>query len=172
MSFGGIPLLYYGDEIGTLNNYDFSNHESRRHDSRWIHRPYMDWERAELRDDYGTLEQRIYDGLKKLIAIRKHVSVFADFNNREHIDLDNEHIFAFVRDDPNGTAPAVAVVANFDVEAHAIPAKLISQRLPFHHQERLMDLCTGEAPEIRENAFVVPPFRCYWLTDDQAPLTA
>jgi len=171
MAFGGIPLLYYGDEIGTLNNYDFENHESRRHDSRWIHRPYMDWQRAELRHTYGTVEQRIYDGIRKLIAIRKHVSVFADLNNREHLDLDNEHVFSFARYDPNGTAPPIVVVANFDIAAHAIPLSVLAGKTPFRHGH-LMDLCTGEAPESRDDALVISPLRCYWLTDAQAPLTA
>ena len=39
MSFGGIPLIYYGDELGTLNNEDFLKDAEKARDSRWIHRP-------------------------------------------------------------------------------------------------------------------------------------
>ena len=28
MSFGGIPLLYYGDELGVLNDYSYLGDES------------------------------------------------------------------------------------------------------------------------------------------------
>jgi amylosucrase len=35
-SFGGIPLLYYGDEIGTLNDDTFLEDETKAGDNRWI----------------------------------------------------------------------------------------------------------------------------------------
>ena len=46
-SFGGIPLIYYGDEIGTLNDYSYMGHLSKANDSRWAHRPNIDWQKAE-----------------------------------------------------------------------------------------------------------------------------
>jgi amylosucrase len=168
MSFGGIPLLYYGDEIGTLNNYEFEEDESKGNDTRWLHRPRMDWERAKLRREHGTVEQRIFEGLKKLISVRKHVSVFADQNNRQQLDPDNDHILAFVRDDPRGTAPAVVVVANFDVEPQAFGNDELLRRVPMLG-EPLVDLCTGETPDFDGEQLIVPPGRCYWLTDAQAP---
>jgi amylosucrase len=64
MSFGGIPLLYYGDELGTLNDMSFLNDEHKSHDSRWSHRSYIDWERAERRHQPGTIEERIFTALK------------------------------------------------------------------------------------------------------------
>ncbi len=70
MSFGGIPLLYYGDELGTLNNNDFVDDATKAADNRWLHRPQYDWLRAELRHERGSVEQRIFDGLKHLIAVK------------------------------------------------------------------------------------------------------
>jgi amylosucrase len=171
LSFGGIALLYYGDELGTLNDYSFEHDASRSNDSRWLHRPRIDWNRAERRHEPGTVEQRIFGGLKKLIAVRKHIAVFADHNNRELLDLGNDHIFAFVRDDPKGTAPSVIVIANFNVEPQELPTNTLLRRAPFRH-ERTVDLCTGETPDFNEERLVIPPFRCYWLTDEQARLTA
>ncbi|MCU7946403.1 MAG: alpha-amylase, partial [Candidatus Thiodiazotropha sp. (ex Cardiolucina cf. quadrata)] len=77
-SFGGIPLLYYGDEIGTLNNYGYMQDNNKAGDNRWMHRPNMDWEKAERRHQHGTPEQQIFDGLKKMIAVRKGIPAFAD----------------------------------------------------------------------------------------------
>ena len=31
MSFGGIPLLYYGDEIGMLNDFSYMDDEAKAH---------------------------------------------------------------------------------------------------------------------------------------------
>jgi len=97
MSYGGIPLLYYGDEIGTLNELTYLDDESKVGDTRWLHRPRIDWERAERRHKRSSLEQRIFDGIKKMIAVRKTVPAFADFNNRELLGVDNPHLFAFLR---------------------------------------------------------------------------
>ncbi len=38
-SFGGIPLVYMGDEIALLNDYGYADDPDLAHDSRWLHRP-------------------------------------------------------------------------------------------------------------------------------------
>lgn len=40
MAFTGIPLIYAGDEIATLNDYSFLKDKNKKEDSRWINRPY------------------------------------------------------------------------------------------------------------------------------------
>lgn len=45
--FGGIPLLYMGDEIGLLNDASYLNDPEKAEDSRWIHRPAMKWAAAD-----------------------------------------------------------------------------------------------------------------------------
>ena len=45
-SFGGMPLLYMGDEVGLLNDYDFTKIPEHKHDNRWLHRPVMDWKKV------------------------------------------------------------------------------------------------------------------------------
>ena len=39
LTIGGIPLIYLGDEIGTLNQYSYKNDPAKADDSRWVHRP-------------------------------------------------------------------------------------------------------------------------------------
>ncbi|MBF0470917.1 MAG: alpha-amylase family protein, partial [Gammaproteobacteria bacterium] len=81
LSFGGIPLFYYGDEIGTLNDCSFMSDEAKAGDNRWMHRPRIDWEKAEKRHHHGSVEARIFSGLQRLIGVRKTTPAFADFNN-------------------------------------------------------------------------------------------
>lgn len=118
MSYGGITLLYYSDELATLNDYSYENEPEKAPDNRWVHRPKIDWERAEQRHIDGTKEQRIFSGLQELIALRKRTEVFADFNNRELLGNDNQHLFSFARYDPEGKLAPVVVVANFDEQDH------------------------------------------------------
>jgi amylosucrase len=163
-SFGGIPLLYYGDEIGTLNDCSFLQDENKAGDNRWMHRPRIDWDRAELRHQHGSIENRIFEGLKKLIAVRKTIPAFADFNNRELLSVDNPHLFVFIRSHPQKPGEKVLVVANFDSRSqHLHLANLGNRGLFQYGQPR--DLASGESPAVFENSLVVPPFRFYWLTD-------
>jgi amylosucrase len=165
-SFGGIPLLYYGDEIGTLNDCDYLEDESKSGDNRWVHRPHIDWEKAERRHEQGSVEQRIFDGMKKMIAVRKTVRAFADFNNRELIELKNPHLFAFWRTNPFAAGSHVLVVANFDDAPQYLDLSSLGNRGLFQIGG-LMDLYSGESPALFKDQLVVPPFQFYWLTDER-----
>jgi amylosucrase len=77
--FGGIPLLYMGDEIGLLNDETYLKDAAKADDSRWANRPPMKWtaaERAatELEPDAGLAtytERAIRVGIQKLISVRQ-----------------------------------------------------------------------------------------------------
>jgi len=166
VSFGGIPLLYYGDEIGTLNDCTFLQDESKAGDSRWMHRPRIDWETAELRHSHGTVQQRIYDGLKRMIAVRKSVHAFADFNNRELIDVGDPHLFVFMRTNPTMGSDTVLVVVNFDATPSYLDLADLGNRGMFRFAQP-KDLLTGESPALFNGRLVIPPFHVYWLTDQR-----
>jgi amylosucrase len=164
MSFGGLPLLYYGDEIGTLNDCTFLEDENKAHDNRWMHRPRIDWRQAELRHQRGTPQQKIFDGLKKMIAVRKSIAAFADFNNRELLDTGNEHLFVFMRSNPQQFNDRVLVVGNFDHSPQSLTLSDLGNRGLFEHG-RLHDLYSGESPQIFKDKLVIPACSFYWLSD-------
>ena len=163
MSFGGIPLLYYGDELAMLNDYSYLDDEQKSPDSRWIHRPKYNWEQAEQRHNRGSTEQRIFDNLKKMIALRKETKAFADFNNRELLELTNEACFAFVRYDYHNPGDKVVVIANFSPEPQHLTLDELdyAARIDTHN---LVDLWTGKSPITISNHLVLSGFQFYWLT--------
>jgi amylosucrase len=162
MSFGGIPLLYYGDELGTVNNYDYSSDPAKAHDNRWLHRPTYDWQRAELRHQRGSVEQRIFDGLKQLIAVRKSLPALADFNNRELIDVGNPHLFVFARSNSVSSLESVLVVANFNDHPEQFDLNDLRNRGRFTVGE-LRDAVSGVSPEQFNEQLVIPANGFYWL---------
>jgi len=164
MSFGGIPLLYYGDEIGTVNDRTFLEDENKAHDNRWMHRPRIDWDRAERRYQHGSVEQRIFDGLQKMVAVRKSTPAFADYNNRELLETGNPHLFVFMRSNPLMQNDNVLVVGNFDSSPQSLTLSDLSNRGYFEYGQ-LNDLYSGESPTLFKDQLVVPPYRFYWLTD-------
>lgn len=94
---GGIPMLFYGDETGHINDYTYLNDPGKSYDNRWMHRPLIDWEKNERVNEPGTVEQKVFSGTQKLIQLRKQLDAFADYNNLQWISPHNVHIAAFIR---------------------------------------------------------------------------
>jgi amylosucrase len=162
MAFGGIPLLYYGDAIGALNDDSYRNDPHKQGDSRWVHRPEIDWEAADRRNSPGTVEYEIFSELKRMIAVRKEIHVFADFNNRELLEVDNPHLFVFTRYLAEKPGERVLVVANFSEDPQHL--NLDELDLWGNRFRPLVDLYKGESPDIFKNSLVIPGFGFYWLS--------
>jgi amylosucrase len=94
---GGLPMLYYGDEIGYTNDYSYQNDPGKSYDNRWMHRPIIDWDKVANTKIEGTLENRIFSGIKKLLNIRKQMPLFGDLSNINWLSPHNIHIAGFVR---------------------------------------------------------------------------
>ena len=162
LSFGGIPLLYYGDGIGMLNSVEYLADPAKRDDSRWAHRSSFDWDKAERRHQAGSVEQRIFGGLQKMIALRKRLAAFADFDNRQLIQIDNHNLLVFLRNDVQAPQQRVLVVANFNVEMQVLPLAVLQAQ---GFQVPPQDLCSGQRIKLTEAGLVVPALGCYWLAD-------
>ncbi|PPD11440.1 alpha-amylase family protein [Methylophilus sp.] len=163
MSFGGIPLIYYGDAVGTLNNDSYLQDENKMHDNRWVHRPTLDWEVMALRNQPGTIQQRLFSQIKQLIAIRKEISAFADLNNRELITLENPHLFAFHRFVQTGMHSKVVVVANFDTSPQSVPLQSFRQKGLFKGAV-LTELYSGQQIIPESDFLTIPKLTAYWLS--------
>jgi hypothetical protein len=109
MTVGGIPLIYLGDEIGTLNDYGYLNNPAHARDSRWVHRPRADWDKYAKRTQSDSIEARVYQGFQKLIRLRKKRRVFSG-GELQVIATGNDHVLAFMR--TSGKEHAV-IFANF-----------------------------------------------------------
>ena len=163
LSFGGIPLLYNGDALGVTNDYGYQSDDHKSNDNRWIHRPKIDWGKAELRKKQGTVEYTIFNALKKMIAVRKETSAFADFNNRELVDVHNEHLLCYLRFNHERPSERVLVVANFDADPQYLDLNDV-RGLGIHSHAQFIDLYRGSKPAQFDSRIVVPGYHFYWLT--------
>ncbi|OYY73773.1 MAG: alpha-amylase [Gammaproteobacteria bacterium 28-57-27] len=164
LSFGGIPLLYYGDAIGTLNSLEYLAEPSKAADNRWMNRSHFNWVRAEKRHQIGTVEQRIFSPLKKMIALRKEISAFADFDNRQLLSVDVPNLLVFSRTDPQNSRNRVLVIGNFSDAAQTLPVEALRAH-GFLLMDAMRDLCTGERFTVENDVFTLPALSCHWLTD-------
>jgi amylosucrase len=123
LTIGGIPLIYLGDEIGTLNDYTYRDDPAHERDSRWVHRSRADWENYKKRNDVNTIEGRVFQGLKQLIDLRKQHEVFAG-GELEIIQTENEHVLGFTRIHADKRA---IILANFSEVAQNIRPRILEQ---------------------------------------------
>ena len=97
----------------------------------------------ELRKDPETIEGRVYQGLKSLIALRKSEPVFSG-HATEIIDCNNPHVFGFLR---THLAERVLVLANFSENMQKIPANLLRM---YDLGYDFIDLLSGQETGIQD----------------------
>jgi amylosucrase len=109
LSLGGLPLLYLGDELGTLNDYAYAKNPQHAADSRWVHRVAMNWQAADARNQADSTTHSIFQRLLHLVRVRQNQPAFGA-GELEVVSLSSPHILGYVRQNPAGR---VLVLANF-----------------------------------------------------------
>lgn len=94
---GGIPMLFYGDEMGYTNDYSYLKEPGKSYDNRWMHRPLINWKKAERLHDPASVESRIFSGTQRLISIRHQLPALADRKNIQWISAHNKHVTGYLR---------------------------------------------------------------------------
>src|SRR5512133_460479 len=121
MTAGGIPLLYLGDVVATLNDYSYRDDPSKARDSRWVHRPRADWKRYARRHDPKTIEGRVYQGIQDLVTFRKETQIFTG-GQIETAWTENDHVLGYIRTYMGNRA---LIFANFSEHEQMIPARVL-----------------------------------------------
>lgn len=96
-TYGGIPLVYMGDELALVNDHSYLDDPARAGDNRWLHRPTMDWSVAERRNQPGTVESRVFRSLAAVLHDRASLTRLHGSATTEVLDVDDPGVLAFVR---------------------------------------------------------------------------
>ena len=96
---GGMPMLFYGDELGYTNDYSYLDDPGKSYDNRWMHRPVMHEGKGKHMMEKGSVEERIFSGTQRLLQIRKKLPVLADLSNLTWLNPHNIHVASFIRSD-------------------------------------------------------------------------
>ncbi len=159
LSIGGIPLLYLGDEVGLLNNYQYAAEPSKASDSRWVHRPRIDWDIMAKRHDPSTIEGRIHGRIRRLLDVRKETLAFGG-NQTDVLNLGNEHVFCYVR---NNEGERAVVLANFTEEGQTIS---VNELRLYGLSYRFTDLVSERTITLNsdgQGSFWLEPYQLLWL---------
>lgn len=156
MTVGGIPLIYLGDEIGTLNDNSYQQDVDKIGDSRWLHRGRFDWEKAERRNEAETVEERVYEGILKLVRMRQQTRAF-DRAETEFVETGNPHVLGYFR---NSADSSVLVLASFSERRQSLEGRQL--RL-LGLRKTVIDIMSGQTVTATQE-LIVEPYQMLVLT--------
>ncbi|NIZ90084.1 amylosucrase [Kineococcus rubinsiae] len=102
LAWGGIPVLWMGDELGQSGDPGWAGEEGHEADNRWVHRPWLDDAELAAAADPATVPGRVLAGLRHLVRVRAglphlHASVAA-----EVLEVSDPGVLAVLRRHPVG----------------------------------------------------------------------
>ncbi len=158
--WGGVPVIWSGDELGQANDPDWADEDGHADDNRWAHRPRLDWARAGDRASATTVAGRAFSGLAHLAQVRASLVHLHASVPSEILHQDDAGVLATIRRHPVGP-----LVGLYNVTAHWRPIHLSLLRAhgisaPF---EAISGTPVLAAPD---DTFVLPPYAAWWVIDE------
>ena len=160
----GIPLVYAGDELGMLNDYSYLKNPDLAEDSRWLNRPFHDWDTVATLDQEQLPSSRIFNQLREMIALRKSLAVFADTSNTQYHNSGNDHLFIMER----SGRPGVLCIANFDLSRQVVNAGWL-ERIGYLKNGKYRDLLGDRSGAVRSGLLEMEPLGLLWLEQFERP---
>jgi amylosucrase len=156
--FGGIPLLYMGDELALRNDEGYLGEPAHADDNRWMHRPRMPWDAAARRHDPTSLEGRMFDTLVRLGRVRASLPALHSAVESELVETPNPAVLAVVR---RHAAGDLVQLYNVSEEWQRVPAWILGTLA----DRAVVDRLEGAAPRVEDDHLVLPPYAALWLAE-------
>jgi amylosucrase len=146
-----------GDEIALLNDYGYRTVPEHRDDSRWVHRPRMDWDRAALARDGATLPGHVLAGTRAILQRRAAIAGLHGAVPTRVLHPAAPQIFAFARLAPTGN---IVCLFNFSEQDQVVPASWLEGA----GVRRWHDLLSGRDVRLHDGQLALLPYARVWLT--------
>ncbi|MFL6080676.1 MAG: alpha-amylase family protein [Ornithinibacter sp.] len=161
LGWGGIPVIWSGDELGQPNDPSWAGEPGHEEDNRWAHRPRLDWARAEQRHDRGTVPGRVFGDLVALVRARGRLVHLHGSVETTVGPVDDPGVLVTVREHPVGRFVGV-----YNVTPQARP--WLGRRVNALGVADARDEITGDIlPWGADGNVWLPPFGVLWLTADR-----
>lgn len=161
LCFGGMPLIYMGDEFAQANDDDYQQTAAHAHDSRWLHRPYWNQGTNQACNDTNNFTATTYSRLCEMLSWRRQLPQLAAHQARRLLTCDQPALFAFLRGD---TQHAFLFLGNFSAVSVTLQlSDLLSNELnPSHIWFKVKD------QTLVEHRLTLPAWSQLWLTTSLA----
>ncbi len=157
-SIGGVPLLFMGEELGLLNDYSYLDDEDRQHDSRWVHRPQVDWSILNELKNEKSARSRIFRDLRDILFARKNCTALRGAQVQLLADS-GENVLAFLRSQESNL---LIVIANFSEKEVGFK---LSTALHYPLGQFVKDVFSNSSYPVQET-INLQPYELLWLQPD------
>jgi amylosucrase len=147
-----------GDEVGLPDDPDWVDDVHHRDDNRWMHRPPMDWAAAERRRDPGSVEGRLWAGLRRLVEARRTTRAVHAQGATRALWTGSEHVFGLEREH---AGDRLLVLANFTPVEREAPLA-VAHDSGFEVRATAGDV-DGRPVRVRGDVIVLEPYQHLWL---------
>jgi amylosucrase len=124
LGWGGVPLLYMGDELAQDNDTTYADDPALADDNRWMHRPYFDDAAAARRHDPATVEGRVFAWIRALVRTRARLRALHAAGESAVLQPDSPHVLAWRRRHPR-SGHFVGLV-NFSEEPTGVDVRVLT----------------------------------------------
>ena len=159
LGWGGVPVVWMGDEIGLPGDADWASEPGHEDDNRWVHRPRMDRALQAQRHTAGTTAERLYSGIAHLARTRAalphlHAAVAA-----EVLDVADPGVLPVLRRHPEGD---LLELFNVTDSWRAYPWRVVTG----FGWASARELLSATTPVPDENANLwLAPYQAMWLVE-------
>lgn len=161
--FGGIPLIWMGDEIALPNDEDYLDDPRHADDNRWMHRPRMDWplvarcvrEEASLDEPAEWAAQQTLRGMELLARARARLPMLHAACTTQVDVLHDPAVVLFTRRSAAGTLVEVYNVADS-------PRRLSLDHLRSRGVSEPRDTLGLHETRIHEGDLLLAPYAAHW----------
>ena len=123
-AFGGLPLIYMGDELALRNDPAWAGDPAHADDTRWMHRPPMDWDAAARRADEQTPEGAMWAGLRRLVDARRGRRAVHGHGVSRPVETGDPHVLGLLREH---AGERMLLLASFSEQRRPIALSLLGE---------------------------------------------
>lgn len=159
LGWGGVPLIWSGEELATLNDKNWAAEPGHEDDNRWVHRSRLDPSCMQSRHDVTSPPGRLFQDLQTLIEARRglphlHASVPTYVG-----DIDDPGVLVTSRPHPLGT---MVGLYNVTPQWRMWPGHRLGQ----YGLSRPYNAITNEdLYPGGDGNYWLPPYAAWWLVD-------
>ena len=155
--FGGVPLIYMGDELAMLNDYHYGDDPAHAEDNRWVHRPVMDWDAvAALAEKPDSAQARVNAWLRHVLEVRRATpQLHAGYESRI-LDVGDRRVLVIRRDHPIGPMYQL-----YNLSEHRVSIPMGLLRTPYG--SRAKELLDDVTWDLDPATLSLEPYQVHWF---------